>query len=164
MDRLHSGDAHRTSQEFLESLILLLFSYRAWIGWISDHVDASHDRPAQRTILVVFEPWLDTFLVEEVLFRVARHSHDGGTLDEIFTANETLLQRLAEIVGVIRLWVLCEVDSELLARPCQSLHVALSVGANCLESTQNVCPHVIGDLTADHVRLVSHVAHRWKLN
>ena len=134
MYRLHSRDAHRTSQKLLESLILLLFFYRAWIGWISDHVDASHDRPAQRTILVVFEPRLDTFLVEEMLLRVTRHSHNGSTLDERFAANETLLHRLAEIVGAIRLRVLCEVYSELLARPCQSLHVALSVGANCLES------------------------------
>ena len=135
MDRLHSGDAHRTSQELLKSLIFLLFSYRTWISWISDHVDASYDCPAQRTILVVLEPWLDALLVEEVLPGVTRHSHDGGALDERFAANKTLLQWLAEIVGAIRLWVLCEIDSELLARPSQSLHVALSLGANCLEPT-----------------------------
>ena len=93
LQRVDPRNTHRSRQKPLKGLIFLLFFSTPQVVRVWNHVDSCDDRPAQWAVLIVLEPGLDTFLVEEVFLRVAWHSYDGSTIDDKYlTADEALLE------------------------------------------------------------------------
>lgn len=94
--------------------------------------------------------------MEEVLVWVAGHAHDFITLFVQLATHETLFHRLGEVIGIVRLRVLCQI-----CRDCGLLFVygagkGLSLRAYPLQPSDDVTIDLVIQLLPNLVSLDSH--------